>query len=264
MGLKEETRLEEYFSQAIAEIDQGTARYGLLNKYGVDSIDKILDNPDTTYFSGDSTEESRVYKLLNQKFNLLDTWGSRQYKLDTDREVLETFKERLEQHLDRGYDRVELVALLRNEYSELGELPTQRHFREQDHLPSELPYKSRFGDWNSALYMAGLDPEETGAEKEELEHELIKKTHEMNEDTDFLLKTPSAREINEDESMHTEAQYRHHFGSIEEAFSEAGLGNIRAMERQHVKWNEIVFKPYSGQLMDDYSDLDHLYPALLD
>lgn len=259
---REQIRLQEYLSEKIIESDDSDSFYSFETPLGVEALERIYEDSEEGYSNPDNFQQRSIYNFLEDEFGLVEEIEHNGYEVLWETDDIEVLHDRLEQHISEGYDRTELVALLRAEYQELGELPTQTHFREQEHLPSEMPYKSRFGDWNSALYMAGLDPEETRSEVDELVHELIQKTHEMNEDTEFLIETPSARQINEDSGMHSETQFRNRFGSIEAGFEEAGLAHIREIEKDHNLWREIVLTPYSDQAPQDYSTLTHLYPSL--
>jgi len=224
----ENLRKAEYFSKKIVSAETSQDR-DFLTDEGLDVLEGIYDGKGN-YVSVRDQDERRVYDELEDELGILREVDDGRYFIAWDNEDIEFFHDRVKQHLKRGYDRPELVGYLRSEYERMGEPPTQTDFREKEGFPSEMPYKSRYGDWNNALLMAGLDTKETGVGKDILEAELLVKTHEMNEDNDFLEKTPSARQINEENRMHSETQFQHHFGSIEEAFESAGLGKVRDME----------------------------------
>jgi len=231
----EDLRKKEYFSEQIASVEASDLQ-NFKTSYGLEALSDIYENVEGKYAVPDGLHEKMIYRHLEEDIGLLREVEDGKFYVAWDEEDIELFHDRLEQHLSRGFDRPELVAYMRSEYSKLGESPSQSHFREKDDLPSEVPYKSRYGNWNNALLMAGLEPNETDTGKDVLKEELLMKTHEMNQDSDILLRTPSAREINEDEFMHSESQFQHHFGSIEEAFESAGLGVIRALEKDDARF----------------------------
>ena len=225
----EELRMEEYLSEMIASAEASELQ-NFRTDHGLEAVENIYSDSKEQYSDPENFSQKMLYRHLEEETGIVRETESGDFYIAWDEEDIELFYDRLEQHLSRGFDRPELVAYMRVEYEKLGESPSQSHFRDNDDLPSEVPYKSRYGNWNNALFMAGLEPNETDSGKDVLEEELIIKTHEMNEDSDILLRTPSAREINEDDSMHSESQFQHHFGSIEEAFESASLGTIRVLE----------------------------------
>ena len=226
----EDLRLQEYMSEQIVSAEESSF-HNFRTDLGLEAVENIYDSANTSHTEPESFPEKMIYRHLEEEIGMVREVDESFY-IAWDVGDIEIFRERLEQHLSGTYDRPELVAHMRNEYNELGESPTQTHFRNKEGIPSPMPYKSRYGDWNSALFMSGLPTDETDVDLDILEHELIIKTHEMNEDSDIVIETPSARQIDAQDSMHGEKQFRDRFGSIEEAFESAGLSVIRSLDEK--------------------------------
>lgn len=230
----EDLRLEEYMSEQIVSASESSF-HSFRSDLGLEAVENIYETAEASHTEPETFPEKMVYRHLEEEVGMVREVDDSFY-IAWDKEDVDVFYDRLEQHLSGTYDRPELVAHMRNEYNELGESPTQTHFREKKGIPSPMPYKSRYGDWNSALFMSGLPTDETDTALDVLEHELIIKTHEMNEESDKLIETPSARQINADDSMHSETQFQSRFGSIEEAFESAGLATIRALDKKDARF----------------------------
>ncbi len=247
--------LEDFYSERIASLDQMSATYGFIREEYDQGISEIVDSLEMDYTwigaSGDGVDI--FYSALAEEFDMLEDIGKDStYRIKASKEDFQVLEERLDQHFSRGYDRSELVGILRAEFPEV----SQRRFREEDDLPTEQPYKSRFGGWNNALWSAGL-PTEDQLTDQELEHQLIAKTHDLNDKRDLLVETASARDINSSEGMNNERSFQETFGSIEDAYESAGLGNIRLIEKEMEEWRSIIYTPYSDIIEVSTKDVGH-------
>lgn len=144
----------------------------------------------------------------------------------------------------------ELVEILREETEELGRTPTVGHFEESMELPSPMTFKNRFGEWNNAVWRAGLDFNQEKYGKEELLDQLRQKSREMDVDV------PTIEDIREDSDMPGYSTYRKEFGSYEELLEEAGMvmpdtDNSRFVDEEEIyaAWEESM---NSREVAEDY------------
>jgi|GEM_PF-1525602 len=234
--------LKEYYSGIIARIDPESASYGFLKKEWESSLEKLEETVEQGYQNiGSGTQgEDIFYKILDSEFQVLEERRlENTYQIKAGLEEVKILGERIRQHFNRGYDKPELIGYLR-----AADKKSQRYFRQKEQLPSENPYISHFGGWNNALWHAGIETQEQ-LDKEELEDQLRRKTHELNRNRDLLIETPTAKQIEEDPSLHNKSEFQQRFGSIEEAFRSANLGYIRKLEKEHLKWHQIIYEPHS-------------------
>lgn len=247
--------LEDFYAERVASMDGMSATYGFVREEYDEGLSKIMDSLDMdyTWIGAASEGEDIFYSALTEHFDVLEDSGKDStYRIKASKEDFRVLEQRLDQHFSRGYDRPELVGILRAEFPDV----SQRRFRREDDLPSEQPFKSSFGSWNNALWSAGLETDEQLTE-EELAHQLIRKTHELNKERDILIETASAREINESEDMHNERSFQDAFGSIEEAYEDAGLGEVRVIEEEMEDWRSIIYTPHSDLIEVNELDAGH-------
>jgi hypothetical protein len=247
--------LRDFYSELVASIDESSAVYGFVSKEWESGLDGIIGSVEDGYdwIGAGSESEDVFYSFLGSEFDLLDE-GSSEYifEISSGKKDFEVLKDRFEQHFSDGYDGSELVGILRSEYPET----SQRRFRNEDGLPSEQPFKDRFGSWSNAHWHAGLKGEEQ-VDEEVLLHKLIRKIHERNSGHSVLIETLSASEIDEADDIHNTQAYQQVFGSLENAYREAGLGNIRKLESEMLEWRNLIYSPHSNLVEIDEKDIGY-------
>ena len=109
----------------------------------------------------------------------------------------------------------ELLEALRKLAKKLGKTPRQQDLSKDSSMPSSATYIKRFGGWNNAIRMAGLQINKNFSDKELLDmlRDFAKK----------LGKTPSLRNLEKDPSMPSAKTFTSHFGSWLNALELAGL-----------------------------------------
>lgn len=253
--MSKEVLLQDQYAELVESLDRESATYGFVREEYEEGLEKIIDSLEMDYtWIGSGTEgEDVFYMALASEFDVLEDVGKDStYRVKASKEEFEVLQERLDQHFERGYDKAQLIGILRAEHPNV----SQRDLRDAEHLPSEQPFVSRFGSLNNARWRAGL-PSDEQLKQEELEHQLVRKTHELNEDRDLIVETPSARDINEDEEMHNEKAFQEAFGSIEESFESAGLSTVRKLEKEMEDWREIIYTPHSDTVAINEKDAGH-------
>lgn len=251
--MAEDVHLQDHYAELVESLDKQTATYGFIQKEYAEGLNKIISSLEDDYTSiGAGTEaEDIFYKALATKFEMLEDIGKEStYNIKSCKKEFLTLKERLDTHFKQKYDRPRLIGILRKEYPDI----SQSKLRKNDDLPSEQPFVSRFGSLNNAIWNAGL-PTNEELTKPELEHQLIKKTHRINQDRDMLIETPSARQINEDPDLHNAQAYQEAFGTLEEAFNSASLSTIRELENEMEEWREIIYTPHSDRVPINEKDI---------
>ena len=119
----------------------------------------------------------------------------------------------------------DLLELLSLKAQALGRTPTVRDVKADPDMPSEALYKRRFGSFNMALELAGLNPNQIKWAKisdEELLNLLKKKA-------ETLGRTPTREEIDNDPNMPSSYTYAKRFGNPSKAFKLAG---VRVSDKQ--------------------------------
>ncbi|MFB6295195.1 MAG: homing endonuclease associated repeat-containing protein [Candidatus Nanohaloarchaea archaeon] len=109
----------------------------------------------------------------------------------------------------------ELIGFLREHATE-DWAPTVQYFNSRSDLPSADTYKRRYGDWNNALWRAGLKPNEEQYGREEMIDQFIRKGQELG------MRPPTWRDIDDDKTMPALSSYRERF-SYEELVEETGF-----------------------------------------
>lgn len=247
--------LNDDYAELVASLDEDSASYGFVAKEWENGIDKILNslNSDYTWIGAGTESEDVFYKFLASEFNMLNDAGKdHTYEITSDTKNFEVLRARLNQHFSKNYDSSELVGILRAEYPDT----SQRRFRSSDSLPSEQPFKDRFGNWSNAHWCAGLRNEEQ-VDRDLLIDQLVRETHFKNNDSDMLVETLSAREIDEKTGMHNKEAYQNAFGSIENAYREAGLETVRKLEKEMKDWRNIIYPPHSDLVPVKDEDVGH-------
>ena len=121
---------------------------------------------------------------------------------------------------DRNLPDKELLDTLRNFASELGRIPRTEDVDANPSMPHHTLYERRFGGWNKALQMVGLQTNKRILTDEELLGMLKEFAGELG-------RTPITREVNENPSMPHYTTYKRHFGSWDNALELAGLKSAK-------------------------------------
>ena len=265
--MREELELRQEYARKLVDIEDASATYGFLREYGEECVEKVEEIAESDLRSevrSDSYEETAVFKLM-EKVGILDNISGDYYSIEVDPDELDIFRDQLEEDLDDEYGKHELIAYLQvhgerlNDASEKDRKPTVDYLRSLDIPPTEKPYKDNFGSMTYALRVAGFEPKEE-LDKKFLEEELRRAIFRKNRENDELIETLSAREIQEDESLHSACAYQNIFGSIENAYEDALLSEVRGIEEDMERWQEIVGQfPRAEEI--DRDNLRAVYPA---
>lgn len=247
--MREEIERRQEFARDLVKVSDSSATYGFLEKYGEEGIDKveeIINSKQRSHVKSEGYEETVVFNFLDN-IGLLDKFNDKHYRPDTDIQNLELFREQLKEDTDPEYGRQELLAYLQVYGEGLSNVageeraPTTEYFREIEESgfekpPTEQPYKDKFGSFSWALHVAGFESRDEITE-EMLEQDLRKAVFRKNEDNDELIETLSAREIEDSDMLRSATNYRQRFGSIEKAYKEAHLSEVRSIESDLNDWH---------------------------
>lgn len=113
----------------------------------------------------------------------------------------------------------ELLDALRRAADELGRTPTQKEIAAMDGYPSYMTYFKRFGSWNEALRLAGIEPRERHVRRY-TEAELITL---LKEAAAVLGRTPKTDDLQAMDAYPSWHTYHARFGSWNKALEAAGL-----------------------------------------
>lgn len=113
--------------------------------------------------------------------------------------------------------REELVNEIQSVADKIGRAPS---LRETDKLGdySRSTYQDRFGNWNTAVREAGLEPEHDPVPKQISDTELLE---ELNRIATTLERTPRQQDM-DNFGEYSVTTYRNHFGSWNDALQQAG------------------------------------------
>ena len=227
---------------------------------------------DINWKSPESTEVGVVYSLFEKWGGVFEeTEFQKRYKINIDQECLDILEERLDQHFSNGYDKPELVGILRAT-AEDENPPGARDLRSSDQTPSEVPYKNNFGSLANAYWHAGLEPTQNTYDEDILVEEFLRELHRSNEDRDIHIETPNIG----DGDMPDLRVYNNNFENPSELIEESHTGLIKEIEEELAHWNEITNSKIEIEtdtnrksLIDlaqfaeiDETDLMAIYPAL--
>ena len=129
------------------------------------------------------------------------------------------------------YPTEELLDTLEQLAADLGRSPQVIDAIKDDDFPSEQVYYDRFGSWEDALEKAGL---ELPSGPEFTDNELLTELREL---ADERGRTPTMKEVRSTEDAPGPTTYKDHFGSWNEALSEADLEPVK---RDHYTDEELL------------------------
>ena len=115
-----------------------------------------------------------------------------------------------------GYTNEELLKMLKDMAERDGRTPTMKDVNADKNMPSIIPYVDRFGSFNKALELAGLQPN-SGRYTDE---ELLKMLKDMAERDG---RVPTTKNIHANDNMPSVTTYVNRFGSFNKALELAGL-----------------------------------------
>lgn len=242
--MKEEIEKRQEFARELVELKNKPAAYAYVEEYGEEAIDKvqnIIESDLRSHVNSEGYGETVVYNFL-ENIDVLEKYNDSQYRPNVGSSELAIFREQLEEETGDEYGKHELIAYLQAYGGDLEDGvddPTTEIFRDIDDNPTEQPYKDKFGSFSWALHVAGFGSNDE-VTKGMLEEDLRRAVFRKNEGNDELVETLSAREIDESELLRSEANYRQRFGSIENAYEEAGLSEVRDIESDLDDWHKLV------------------------
>lgn len=118
------------------------------------------------------------------------------------------------------YTEEELIEKLKTWAKKHGKNPSQIDINKDKTMPNAGTYLYRFGSFNEAKYIAGLEPYEYQARKNFKEEELLERLKKWQE---IHGKSPTERDLQKDKDMPSVGTYRYHFGTFNNAKKKAGL-----------------------------------------
>lgn len=170
-------------------------------------------------FQDDHSDHEEFFKLLKR---------TDLHKAESEEELW-MLEARLEEYKTQGYDETELVARYRIKAEEKGEPLTSSDTREMDNIPTPSSYKNSFGEWNTALWHAGVPyNEKLGTEL--LLDELNDYIHKLNEDRDIdEYEIPTTTKLNEADHPPSAKALREddEIGSYKTALEKLGFQHLR-------------------------------------
>lgn len=210
----------------------------MYGKIKSDALVDILQDSYSTDYLKKSRERSGVFAFLNE-LELAEDWSNANYRLIGDSEDIEMFKKRYSALESRSTDEVELVAYLQLEAEKQGKSPSASGLRDVEDAPSPSTYQTRFGEWNSALWHAGLDIFKETYDKEDIQDSLRRQYHELG-------RIPTAREFDRGEMTPSRKAVRTDFDNymdlVESTFSAAELTEDENVDRWMSEMDEEIFE----------------------
>ena len=113
------------------------------------------------------------------------------------------------------YDSDEILEKLKKVCDQIGREPKECEINVYD-LPSKHTYGSHFGSWDQALEKVGYEKLRKEWTKEEMLKELRKFAEELG-------RTPTSKEVDNNENLPAQSTYWRKFGSFSKACEKAGL-----------------------------------------
>ena len=121
----------------------------------------------------------------------------------------------------RKYSKEELLKILKEFADKLGRAPKLKDFKGNDDIPCKVTFARRFGSYQKACEKIGYKPETKYSRHNYSKERLIKDLR------NFALelgRTPTTREINENDDLVSIGSYVYYFDNYSSACRKAGLG----------------------------------------
>lgn len=109
-------RIEERqrYARELVDIDNSSATYGFLKKYGNEVLDELMEvasDPLRSELAPESKGERIVYEVF-AGMDLIDSVSQKKYRVKADADELNLLRKQLEEDMDEEYGRHELIAYL--------------------------------------------------------------------------------------------------------------------------------------------------------